>query len=116
MAHETVQDSQTTELRNGGVLPRRAQPGRGRDASPLLIYLPRIDAPPEQIPVHPQVLAFLTTGFSKPQCQRRAASPETQPGLAGSCPLSPTAPIFPEEDLSPKEKDLLLNYSGISTG
>lgn len=82
--------------------------------SPPLIYLPRIDAPPEQAPVHPQALVFLTTDFSKPWCQRRAASPETQ-DPAESCPLSPTAPIFPQEDLSPKD-NLLLNHLGISTG
>lgn len=82
MAHETVQDSQLTEPHNGGVLPRRAREGH----VPTLIYLPRIDVPPEQAPVHSQGLAFLTADFSKPWCQRRAASPETPPG---SCPLSP---------------------------
>lgn len=79
MADETVLDSQT-ELHNSGVLPRRARPGHGRDTSPPLIYPPRIDVPREQAPVHPQVLAFLTADFSKPLWQRRAASPEAQPG------------------------------------
>lgn len=79
MAEETVLDSQT-ELHNSAVLPRRAQPGHGRDTSPPLIYPPRIDVPQEQAPVHPQVLAFLTADFSKPLWPSRAASPEAQPG------------------------------------
>lgn len=81
--------------------------------SPPLIYLPRIDVPPEQAPVHPQAPALLTIDLSKPQCQRRAASLGTQ-NPTGSCFLPPTALIFPQ-DLFPKE-DLLLNHSGISTG
>lgn len=63
MAPETVQDSQTTALHNGGAHRRRAQPGHRRDESPPLIYLPRTDAPPDQIPVHPPVLAFLSLIF-----------------------------------------------------
>lgn len=95
MAHETVQASQPTELHNGAVLLRRARPGHGRDPSPPRVYLPRIDVPPEQVPVHPRVLAFLTTDFSKPLCQRRAASAETQPGSSWLLPPLPNSTYLP---------------------
>lgn len=71
-----------TELHNGGEIPRRAQSWHGRDMSPLLIYLSRIDAPAEQVPVHPWVLAFLTTDFLQASVSKESCLPSSTAWLS----------------------------------